>query len=171
MDYLVILLRLVHILSGVFWVGGAVISTFFLAPTAAATGEAGQKFMNYLLTQARISVRFMVASFLTVLSGAWLYWLDSGGLTSAWTNSGSGLGFGLGAIFALIGMGIGSLVGRNAAKLGKIASAAQGNPTQLQVSEMDAAQKQMSMASRLSTIALILALACMATAREWRGMN
>ena len=171
MDYLVIVLRLIHILSGVFWVGGAIISTFFLTPAAAATGDAGMKFMGYLLTQARISVRFMVASFLTVLSGAWLYWLDSSGPNSGWSSSGSGLGFGLGAIFALIGLGIGSLVGMNAAKLGRIAGEAKGNPTQLQVKEMEAAQKQMNMASLFSTIALILALACMATARELGGMN
>ena len=171
MNYLVIVLRLIHILSGVFWVGGAIISTFFLAPAAAATGEAGQKFMNYLLTQGRISVRSMVASVLTVISGAWLFWLDSSGPNSGWSSSGSGMGFGLGAIFALIGAGIGSLVGINAAKLSRIASEAKGNPTQLQVKEMEAAQKQMSMASLISTIALILALACMATAREWGGMN
>lgn len=81
------------------------------------------------------------------------------------------MGFGLGAIFAIIWLGIGSLVGRNAAKLGRITSEAKGNPTQLQVKEMEAAQKQMSRASLFSTIALILALACMATAREWEGMN
>jgi uncharacterized membrane protein len=171
MDYLAILLRLVHILSGVFWVGGALISTFSLAPAAAATGETGQKFMNYLFTQGRISVMFTVASILTVLSGAWLYLLDFGGMTSAWISSGAGLGFGLGAIFALIGMGIGSIVGRSAATVSKITSATQGNPTQLQLSEMETAQKQMNMASLISTIALILALVCMAIARELGGMN
>jgi hypothetical protein len=127
--------------------------------------------MSYLITKGRISVRFTAASILTVLSGGWLYWLDSSGPNSGWGSTGSGVGFGVGALFALIGMGIGSLVGMNAAKLGRIASEAQGKPTQLQVKEMEAAQKQMGMASRLSTIALILALICMATARELGGMN
>lgn len=36
---------------------------------------------------------------------------------------------------------------------------------------MEAAQKQMNMASLLSTIALLLALACMSAARELGGMN
>ncbi len=171
MDILVIVLRLIHVLAGVFWVGGAIISTFFLAPTAAATGEVGQKFMSHLMTQARINVRFMIASILTVLSGAWLYWLDSGGLTSGWISSGAGWGFGLGAVFALIGAGVGSMVGRNAARMGKIAGEAHGKPTPAQVMEMQAAQRQMTMASRLSTIALVIALALMATAREFGGMN
>ena len=43
MEYLKIVLRLNHILSGVFWVGSSIILGFFITPTVAATAEAGQK--------------------------------------------------------------------------------------------------------------------------------
>ena len=167
MNLLIIVLRLIHILAGVFWLGGALMSAFFLSPAIAATGEAGQKFMGYMVTKGHISARLTTASILTVLAGALLYWIDSGGLTSAWTTSATGWGFGIGGIFALIGLGFGMVVGRNIAKMGKIAATAQGKPTQAQVLELQDAQKQMSMASQISTAALIVALVCMATARYW----
>jgi uncharacterized membrane protein len=167
MNLLIIILRLIHILGGVFWVGGALMSAFFLAPAMAGTGEAGQKFMGYMVTKGRLSARLTVASILTVLAGAVLYWIDSGGLTSAWTTSATGWGFGIGGIFALIGLGYGMAVGRSVKKLGSIATAVQGKPTQAQIVELQAAQKQMATASQISTAALIIALICMATARYW----
>ena len=167
MNAFVILLRLVHIVSGVFWVGAGLMTYFFMSPAVAATGESGQKMMGHMITKGKMSVRVTVAAILTVLAGAILYWIDSGGLTSAWTTSPAGWGFGIGGLFALAGFGTGMMVGQNAAKLGQIAAAAQGKPSPDQIAEMQAAQKRMGNASRLSTIALIIALVCMATARYW----
>ncbi len=167
MNVLVIVLRVVHILAGVFWVGGALISTFFLAPAVAATGDAGRAFMNQLVNKAHMSTRITVAAVLTVLAGAILYWKDSAGLTSSWTSSGAGWGFGIGAVFALVGIGLGPFIGINAAKLGRIAAAAQGKPSAAQLSEMQATQKKMTLFSQGSTAVLIIALVCMATARYW----
>lgn len=167
MTVLVVVLRLIHILAGVFWVGAAMISAFFLSPALAATGEAGQKMMGHMITKGRMSVRITVAAILTVLAGGALYWIDSGGLTSSWTSSATGLGFAIGGLFALVGLGIGMMVGTGAHRIGEIAAAAQGKPSPDQIAQMQAAQKQMAMASKVSTAALIIALACMATARYW----
>ncbi|HEX8991658.1 MAG TPA: hypothetical protein VF784_08250 [Anaerolineales bacterium] len=167
MNILVIVLRLVHILSGVFWLGSAMVSAFFLGPAVAATGEAGQKMMGHMITKGRMSVRITGAAILTVLAGAGLYWIDSHGLTSAWTSSGPGWGFGIGALFALAGLGLGLQVGVNATKLGKIAVAAQGKPSPDDLAQMQAAQRRMEFFSKTSTALLILALVCMATARYW----
>jgi uncharacterized membrane protein len=167
MDVFVIVLRLIHILSGVFWVGGALITTFFITPAVAATGDAGQKMMGYMVAKGRISARITGAAFLTVLAGVLLYLRDSGGLTSAWTSSPTGWGFGLGGLFALVGLAAGLMVGQNVRKLGQIAAAAQGKPSPEQLAQMQNAQKQMGTASQITTAALIVALACMATARYW----
>ena len=102
MNGLVILLRLIHIISGVFWVGGGLVFFFFIGPTLGATAEAGQKFVQHLMTQTRFTAVVTVSAILTVLAGATLYWIDSDGLSSAWMHSGAGLGFGIGAFFALI---------------------------------------------------------------------
>ncbi len=167
MNVLIIILRLVHILAGVFWVGGAIISSFFLAPAVAATGEAGQKTMGYIIMKGRMSARITVAAILTVIAGAALYWIDSGGLTSAWMRSATGVGFAIGGLFALVGLGAGAQVGIGFTKLGRLGAAAQGKPSPDQLAEMQATQRRVARASSINTAALIIALICMATARYW----
>ena len=39
MNTLVLILRLVHIVAGVFWVGSAMLSAFFITPAVAATAS------------------------------------------------------------------------------------------------------------------------------------
>ncbi len=167
MNALIIVLRTIHIVAGVFWLGGAMVGTFVLGPAVAATGETGRNFMDYLVTKARLSTRMSGAAGVTVLAGAILYWIDSHGFTSPWTTSGAGLGFGIGAILALAGMGLGTVVGSQGRKIGRTAAAAQGKPSDAQLAEMRAAQAAMSRASTWSTALLILSLVCMATARYW----
>lgn len=167
MDYLKLVLRLIHILAGVFWVGSSMLFGFFIGPTVAATAEAGQKFMAHMVTKAKISARITAAAILTVLAGGWLYWIDSGGLTTGWKSSGPGWGFGIGGVLALIGLIFGLMVGKSNHTLGSLAAQIQGKPTSEQMTQIQAAQKQLAYAGPISTIALILALACMATARYW----
>jgi len=167
MNYTVLVLRLIHILSGVFWVGGSIMLGLFISPTVAATADAGQKFMAHLVTKARITMRITLAAILTVLAGGALYWIDSDGLTSAWQHSGPGIGFGIGGLLALVGIVFGMMVGKNVSALGTLASQMQGKPTDEQMKTIQAAQKQLGYAGPISTIALILALVCMATARYW----
>jgi uncharacterized membrane protein len=166
---LIIILRLLHILAGVLWIGAALVNTFFLSPTTAATGEAGQKFMAHLIGQARLSATITVASYVTVGAGAVLYWIDSQGFTSVWQSSGPGIGFGLGALAGLIGFGFGQVVGKNASRIAKIAGQVQGAPTPEQQAALMQARGKMASAGRISTMALILSLALMATARYWVG--
>lgn len=167
MNYLVLVLRLIHILAGVFWVGGNLIFAFFVSPAVAATGEAGQKVMAHLVNKARLSARISVSAVLTVIAGGWLYDIDSQGLTSGWRTSGPGLGFGIGGVFALIGLIFGLIVGINSNRLGKLSTEIVGKPTEDQMHKLQAAQKQLGFAVPISSITLILALICMATARYW----
>ena len=167
MNYLVIVLRLVHIIAGVFWVGSSLILYFFVTPAVAATGEAGQKLMAYLITKANMSMRISAAAFLTMLAGIWLYIIDAGGPGSAWSSSGPGLGFGLGGLFALIGLVFGMMVGANNKRLGVLARDAQGKPSEQQMAQIKTIQKRSSVVGPISTVALILALICMAAARYW----
>jgi hypothetical protein len=48
-----------------------------------------------------------------------------------------------------------------------LAGEIQGKPTSEQMSKIQAAQRQLKYAAPISTLALILALICMATARYW----
>ena len=62
MNLLIIVLRLIHILAGVFWLGGSFMSAIFLTPAVAATGESGQKFMGHLITKGRMTARITIES-------------------------------------------------------------------------------------------------------------
>jgi uncharacterized membrane protein len=167
MNILMVVLRLIHILSGVFWVGSSVIFVFYITPTVAATADSGQKFMSHLITKARITAAITVSAILTVLAGSWMYWIDSAGFTSKWVTAGAGTGFGIGGLLGIIGLVFGLLVGKNVTMLGMIGSQVQGKPTEEQMRKIQAAQTQLKVVAPISTFALILALVCMATARYW----
>ena len=169
MNYLVVVLRLIHILGGVFWVGSAVFSGFFVFPAVDATGKAGERFMAYMIANQRISIRIGIAAALTLLAGGGLYWIDSAGFTSGWTGTGPGWGFGIGGLLGLIGAILGILGSRDRARFTKlIEGIPDGKPT---AEQMDRIQNLRAGSIRwglISNFALILALACMATARYWR---
>ena len=112
-------------------------------------------------------MRITEAAIATVLAGGALYWIDSQGLTSPWQSSGPGVGFGLGGLFALVGLAFGMVVGKNTSLLGNIAAQVQGKPSPEQMTRIQAAQRQLAYAGPINSIALILALICMATGRYW----
>ena len=102
MDWWLILLRIVHIGSAMIWFGGAMIAGFFLTPTAAALGKAGQPFMDHLMNRRRMGIFFPIVAGLTVLSGAALYWRNSAGLQSDWISTPPGLAFTIGGLAAIV---------------------------------------------------------------------
>ena len=165
MTYFIWLLRIVHILAGIFWVGGTLMMTFFIGPTIGATGESGQKFVAHLMNNLKFSNRIAAAAGLTILAGFILYWIDSDGFTSAWMSSGAGRGFGIGAVFALLGMVTGTLVGRTAGAMAQLGAQNQGKPSSEQITQLQALQKRQVMYSNITVVLLILSVIFMAIAR------
>lgn len=165
MTYLIWLLRIIHVVGGVFWVGGTLMMTFFIAPTIGATGESGQRFVGHLMNNLKFSNRMSIAAGLTVLAGFILYWIDSQGFTSAWMSSGAGRGFGIGAGFALIGFVFGILIGRTTKAMAQLGGQIQGKPSPDQVNQLQGLGKQQATYSAIAAATLILATVFMAIAR------
>ncbi len=103
-----IVLRLVHVLGGIFWVGGGLYSTLFIVPALAKAGPAAGPIMAELMRRKLFTVLPVVA-LLTMLTGLRLLWIVSGGfgtdyfattsgLTYAFSGGASIVGF-LGAMF------------------------------------------------------------------------
>lgn len=159
--YLVWLLRIIHIVAGVFWVGGTLIMTLFVGPTVAATGEAGQKFVGHLMNSLKFSNRMAIASGLTILAGFILYF--RGG--SAFFESRFGIGLGIGAVFALIGFFAGMMIGRTIKAMAELGAQMQGKPSPDQILRMKTLQKRQATVSLISTVSVVLATAFMAIAR------
>ena len=74
-DAYVVALRIVHIATGVIWVGSLFVVVVFVQPSAAALGAAGAPFMSELRRRRFVDVVFIDAVF-TVVAGAFLYWHD-----------------------------------------------------------------------------------------------
>lgn len=162
------LLRLLHIVIGVFWVGAVTFIAFFLIPSLRAVGPAGGAVMEQL-TARRMPLWLMGAGILTVLSGFGLYWHDSAGFSSTWLASGPGRTFGFGAVMALIavvvGMAVNSPVASRLGGLGTRIKAAGRPPSPDELAEMQRLQQRLARASVLAALLLLLAAAAMAVAR------
>src|SRR2546428_10007876 len=94
-DATMILLRVIHILSGVFWAGATFFLVGFLQPVVAASGPEGGRLMQRLTSQKRFQMAMPVAAGLTILSSLALYGRVSAGVQIAWTTSWTGLGLAL----------------------------------------------------------------------------
>ncbi|MDP9176155.1 MAG: hypothetical protein M3O61_00585 [Gemmatimonadota bacterium] len=162
-------LRVIHIISGVFWAGTVMVIAWFLLPTAQAIGESGGAFMQQLMFRHRLRLFLLVSMLLTILSGLTMYAWIAMETDGAWARSKMGMVIGVGAIAAIIAGGIGGgVVGRQSRKMmelgGKI-QASGGPPTDAQKAEMDSYQRQIRRAFRIIAVLVIIATITMASAR------
>ena len=164
----VIVLRLLHILGGVFWVGAAWMIAGFLYPTANASAPEGPKFLQRLF-QSRLPAVVSAAAGLNILAGLLLYWRDSGGLRLDWITTRAGLAFTVGAVAAIVAFVIGIAVTKPAADrmgaLGKEIQAAGKPPTPEQAAEMQRLGKRTFDAATWVAMLLAIALITMSVAR------
>ena len=86
MDITMLVLRSIHILSGIFWVGTALFFVLFFDPTIKAAGPAGSTVMGRL-TLTRFPMVMALSSILTVVIGFIMYWIDSQGFQFDWITS------------------------------------------------------------------------------------
>ena len=166
---MLILLRLIHILFGVFWAGTAMFNAIFLIPAVRALGPAGGPVMQEIAGKRKLPVYFLVAGLLTVLSGFGLYWHDSQGFTNGFMRSAGGMTFGIGAVLALIAVLLGIFVVTPAAiragKLGAEIAAGKKPPTPEQAAEMQRLQAKLGTMAFVAAGLLTLTTIAMAVGR------
>ncbi len=165
MDYLKEILRLIHIVGGMYWFGAAMAMYFFVMPTVAATGDTGQQFMKHLGGKSGFANSVLIAALSASAAGAWLYWIDSNGFQSNWMNSSAGTGFGIGGFFGAIALVLGIVVNRTIAAAGKLGMQIQGKPMPEQMARLQTLQKRSAAALKYTTYSLILSAFFMAIAR------
>jgi len=167
--YLMILLRLFHILGGVFWVGSVAALAWFIHPSQAVLGEASGKFMQELMLKQKLSNWIGGAMMLTVLSGLVMYIRLSMVSNGGFASSRTGMVLGLGAVAAIVAAGIGGGVAgraaRSMAKLGEEIRAGGAPPTDSQRAEFARLQSRQGWALRTATSLLVVTVAAMAIAR------
>jgi uncharacterized membrane protein len=169
MDITMIVLRLFHIIAGVFWVGAALLVFFVILPFTQSTGEEGRRFLQRLLSQSRYSVYMTWAALLNVISGVLMYWFTSNGVRLTWLVSPGGMVLTIGALVGigafLIGMLVHGPTSNRLASLGKEIAAGGAPPTPAQAQELTALQARIARASVWSMIFMIISVIGMAVAR------
>ncbi|MGH8369749.1 MAG: hypothetical protein ACRESC_02095, partial [Gammaproteobacteria bacterium] len=147
-----IILNLIHILSGVFWGGAVLLLAVCISPAVDAAGPAGGVFMHKLMLETRFAMAMGVSGGLTILSGLVMYWLVSGGFSPAWLSSTHGILISVGAVFGILTAVIGGVSSKHAGKrmsalAGEI-QAAGNTPSDAQQTEM----RQLKLKLRRSSI-------------------
>jgi uncharacterized membrane protein len=169
MSALFLLMRLLHVVLGVFWVGTLIFVATLLMPSVRDTGPDGGKVMFALMKRGYMSV-IPVVALVTLLSGFWLYWQDMLAGGDTWAGSMSARIFGAGGLAALVAFGIGiSVVRPNAVKLSAIMESLQSTPEgparAALMAEMNGPRAKMAAATPWAAGLLAVATACMAVAR------
>ena len=168
MNYTTIILRIIHIFSGVFWIGVAFFNIGFLQPTVKATGAEGQKVMQHLSGKTRFLIISYLAATLNMLSGVWLYW-NLSRFNWEFAKSGFGLFLTIGGTFGALAWIVVIFVIRNIFnQLGAIGSQIQTQgspPTPEQGAELQALGARLIKVGHFVLALLIVALLGMSTAQ------
>lgn len=166
-----IVLRTIHIVGGICWVGGAIMNHFFLEPTTRANGPEGQRFMQFLILRRRFPAFMSIASLSTIISGVLLYGPSSSGWDPEWITSGPGLVLTLGSVAGFVALVIGFAIISPAAVrlmgLGQTIATAGGPPLPEQVTQLHHLEARMSRAGSIEFILMMLSVVAMAVARYW----
>jgi uncharacterized membrane protein len=116
------LMRLVHILAGIFWVGATLFLAGFLIPAIRAVGPSAAPVMSQLMRQRHLQRWINISMALAILAGLVLFGLDSRAGGRGFGGSPMGITLSIGALLAIIAAGVDGAMSRPASKkLGEIA--------------------------------------------------
>ncbi len=108
-----LVLRLLHILTGVFWAGTIFFMAFYLEPSVRAAGPDAARVMGGIQKRRLLTV-LPIVGLLTILSGVDLYRRLSAGFEPSWVHSRIGITYGVGAVASIIALAVGLFVMRPA---------------------------------------------------------
>ena len=157
------LLRAVHVVGGVLWVGGMVIVAFFLVPASRAVGPASQPMMMDIMGRRKLPVYLMSVGILTTIAGVLLMWRSMSLTGGAWARSPMGIGISAGAVAALLALIIGMTVSAPAAR--RLGGPPTPGAAPISDAERAGLARRVSIGSRASLGLLAIAALLMATAR------
>ena len=169
MDFVV--LRLIHVVGGAFWLGAAATLFLFLQPTALATAPEGQRFMLHVLRNRHFSEVVLVDALLTGAAGAVLFWRNTNGLELELMIQPPFLGFTVGAVAGAIALllflVVGYPAGRRMITLATRLEVERRPPSEDEQRILATSQRVLNRLGPTVLVLLIGAAAAMATARYW----
>jgi hypothetical protein len=168
MAFLIALLRLIHIVAGILWVGFAAFLPFYLVPALAETGPEAGKIMGALQRRGLMTALPALAG-LNMLAGLGLFWAVSSGSAEYFRTPMSHTLI-LGALFAIAAFVLGMRVARPSmlradAIMQSLSPAALPEERARTLADAEKLRQRGSRAAGWAAGLLILASACMAVAR------
>jgi hypothetical protein len=169
MDPVMVLLRLLHIVLGVYWAGTLIFTALYLEPSVRAAGPPGGQVMAQLIRRGHLNVMPAVA-LITMLAGIELYRRVSAGFQPEWIASPRGMTLTIGAVAAIVAFVIGVFVMR-ATSLRVIAltkaaqDAAEGPDRDSRLAEIQPLRRRVTLSVRWVAALLGVSVAAMAVAR------
>lgn len=127
-----LVLRVLHVMGGIFWLGSGLFTSYFLTPAIGAVGPAGGQVMAELQKRHLFTI-LPAAALLTMLSGARLLWIVSGGFTVTYLTSRTGATYLWSGVATIVGFLIALIFTRPAmVKAGQLAAARAQAPAERQ---------------------------------------
>ena len=164
-----LVLRLVHIIGGIIWVGSGVYTAFFLIPAIAGNRQLMPELMQGL-QKRRVFIIVPATGLLTILAGIRLLWIDSAGFAESYMQTGPGRTFSIGGTAAIIALLLQIFVSRPlGAKLGAIAAQLAASPPAPERDRLNAEAERLRRRNATATLTTVLfgllAASAMAIAR------
>jgi uncharacterized membrane protein len=164
-----LVLRLIHILSGIAWLGSGLFTSFFLIPALSSSPAVMGQVLAGLQRRRQFLVLQIVAA-LTILSGLRLMWIDSAGFAAGYFATRTGTTFAIGAGAAIVAAVLSFGVARPAVvRAGAIAASLAGSTDAAErerlAAQVDRLRRRGTIASALGVGFGLLAASGMAIAR------
>jgi hypothetical protein len=168
-----LLLRLLHIVTGALWVGSAFLFAGFIGPSAAEVAPTAGPLLHAAVKKRKVAKVITGLGVISVLAG-WTMWIRNMNLYDSigdWVSTDFGLVLTVGGVLATVAFFLGAIgVGHNVERLvdlGDEVAASGTPPSPEQHSQMERLGGQIETAGKVELALLLLAVAAMATARYW----
>lgn len=165
-DLVMVILRAIHLVGTVFWVGG----TFLVAGYHEYVIDPGnpKRTLQRMAEYDEMSTMVGVSGIVGVLAGVVMYWIVSDGLTMAWITSTYGVTITVGAVAGLIAIAVAipfvGLTNNRSVELYEETSGAE-ELTEEQIAEVGRLRSRLHRGERLAALFMLIAVLAMATAQ------
>jgi len=160
-----LVLRTIHILAAVFWVGGVLIVGLFIMPGIRAAGAGAQPVLAEIMMRRKLGVYLPASAMLSMLAGFALYYHNMKLSGGAWAHSSMGVGISAGVVLAIVATVFGMGISGPAARKLAMAGGPQAASAALAPDERQRLQKRAEFGSMMAMTLLTAAAIAMSVAR------
>lgn len=160
-----VVLRILHILFGVVWAGGAIFLALILEPRLRAAGPAVQGPAMRSIAPALV-LMMSIASTITIAAGIALALRLRWGHFDIWFDTGWGVAILVGFIVSILAAISGGMTGGVASRMNRLAGGIQGRPpTPDEAAQLGRLRERLAMLGRTTAVLVTIGVGAMASAR------